>query len=268
MDQNIIVRDAKNVAGCATSTHDTMINWKERKISVEKIRDFTHICLDMMDDFDFVEGEVRKLIETSVQLKKDDQLLNGDGEAPNLNSIKLAASTFDAANATEGGSINFTESISKANIFDLIVVASAQIAVFGKDNAFMANTILINTVERYKNMMIKNDRGDYLIPPFVVRTANKEWTIDDMTVRTNPNILANTMYIFDSTKGTIYRRRGLTVEMSYENSTNFEHEVVTIKAYERLNLLIRNIDKNAFMFIADINAAITAITKPEPDPAP
>ena len=67
------------------------------------------------------------------------------------------------------------------------------------------------------------------------------------------------MYILDSTKGTVFQRKGVTVEMSFENSDNFERELVTVKAYERLNLRVRNNDANAFMHIADISAAITAI---------
>ena len=41
-----------------------------------------------------------------------------------------------------------------------------------------------------------------------------------------------------------------------------EKELVTVKAYERLNFRVRNVDANAFMHIADITAAIAAILKP------
>jgi hypothetical protein len=75
-------------------------------------------------------------------------------------------------------------------------------------------------------------------------------------------IPANQAYVFDSTKGTIFQRRGATVELAFENRENFEKELVTVKAYERLNFRVRNVDANAFMHIADLGAAITAITKP------
>ena len=84
------------------------------------------------------------------------------------------------------------------------------------------------------------------------------------TVRIIENQLVpeNEMYIFDSTKGVVYSRKGVTVDFSFENTDNFEKELVTVKAYERLNFRVRNVDANAFMHVADVNAAITAITKP------
>jgi hypothetical protein len=82
-----------------------------------------------------------------------------------------------------------------------------------------------------------------------------------MKVRSNPNVPANTMYMFDSTKGTIYMRKGMGLEMAYNNNDDFEHEVVTMKAYMRLNFLVRNVDKNAFMKCSDVAAALTAIAK-------
>ena len=66
----------------------------------------------------------------------------------------------------------------------------------------------------------------------------------------------------DSTKGTVVSRRGTTVEFGFENNDNFEKELVTVKAYERLNFLVRNVDANAFMHVPSIAAGITAITKP------
>jgi len=53
----------------------------------------------------------------------------------------------------------------------------------------------------------------------------------------------------------------MTVEFGFENNDNFEREIVTVKAYERLNLRVRNVDANAFMHVPDIATAITAITK-------
>jgi len=82
-----------------------------------------------------------------------------------------------------------------------------------------------------------------------------------MLVVENPNCPENEAYIFDSSKGRYYRRRGMVVEFAYENGTNFEQELVTVKAYERGNLRVRNNDANAFMHIDDIAAGIAAIER-------
>jgi hypothetical protein len=258
MDQETVVRDAKNVASAAVSTHTTKLTWKERNIQVTAVRDLIDIPIDMLEDYDFVEGELRNLIDTSVALKIDNGLLKGTGVNPELHSVNEVASEFNHANAVGV----WTGKVDDPNFFDLAIAMTSQIIALGQDGSFMPNTILVNTIDKYRNMLIKDDNGQYLLPPFVVRSNNKEYTVDGMVVRSNPNVDANTMYVFDSTKGVIYQRKGIVIEMSYENASNFETEVVTLKGYERLNLLIRNVNVNAFMKCSDVDAALAAISKP------
>jgi hypothetical protein len=54
-------------------------------------------------------------------------------------------------------------------------------------------------------------------------------------------------------------RKGVGLEMAYNNKDQFEYEVATMKGYLRMNLLIRNVDANAFMKCSDVQAAITAL---------
>jgi hypothetical protein len=86
--------------------------------------------------------------------------------------------------------------------------------------------------------------------------------IGSVQVIANNLVPVNEMYVMDSTKGTVVSRRGTTVEFGFENNDNFEKEIVTVKAYERLNFLVRNVDANAFLHVPDIASAITAITAP------
>lgn len=261
IDQETIVRDAKNVATAAASAHNTKVTWKERNIQISNVRDFVDVPLNMMEDYDFVEGEVRNLINSSVALKVDNDLLKGDGVHPNLHSVDEAASEFSAAN-TLGGTIEaWTGKVQEPNFYDLCIAMCSQIIALGQDGSYMPNVVLINTIDKYKNMLIKDANNNYILPPFVVRVGGNEYSMDNMQVRSNPNIPANSLYVFDSTKGTIYNRKGVVVELSYENRSNFETETVTIKAYRRLNLLIRNVNKNAFMKCSDVAAALLAIKK-------
>lgn len=262
IDQETAVRDAKNVATAGVTTHTTKLTWKERSIQITNVRDFIDIPINMLDDYEFVEGEIRRLIDSSVQLKIDNGLLKDDGTYPNLHSVDEVASEFDATN-TLGGTIEaWALKVQAPNLFDLVIAMSSQIVALGKDGSFMPNVVLVNTIDRYKSLLIKDKNDNYILPPFVARSGNQEFTIEGMVVKSNPNVAANSMYVMDSTKGTIYQRKNATIEMSFENNSNFETEVVTLKGYERLNLLIRNVDKNAFMKCSDVATAITAITKP------
>lgn len=262
IDQETITRDAKNVASAAASTHTSKITWKERSVQIVNVRDLVDVPIDMLSDYDFVEGELRNMLDVNVQLKVDAGLYNGDGIAPNLHSVDEVASEFDASN-TLGGSITaWSNTVDTPNIFDLVIAMTSQIVSLGQDGAYMPNVVLFNTIDRYKALLIKNKNGDYQMPPFVVRNGNKDYTIDGMIVRSNPGVAANSLMVFDSTKGTIYQRKAAVAEISYENASNFETEVATMKVYERLNLLIRNVNKNAFMKCSDIATALTALATP------
>lgn len=250
-DQETVVRDAKNVAGCAASTHNTKLTWKVRKIEMEKCRDFVHICQDMLEDFEWVSSEVRNLVDVDVQLQIDSQLLLGDNASPNLNSVDNVASTFAAG--------SYANTIQDAQIIDLLKVAASQIVDLGQNNKFMPNVILLNPIDFTQMELLKNANGNYLMPNWL--TANGT-TISGMRILRNQLVPAGEAYVMDSTKGTVINRKGITIEMSFENRENFEQELVTVKAYERLNFRVRNVDANAFMHIADIGAAIVAITAP------
>ena len=250
-DQETIVRDAKNVAGCAASTHNSKVTWQVRTLQITKVRDFVDVCVDMMEDYDFVEGEIRNLVSTDVALKVDSQLLLGTGVYPETNSVDAVASTFAAG--------DYATSVQDATLIDLIKVAGCQISDFGQNNKFMANTVLLNPVDACLMQLIKDADGNYMVPNWITSDGVN---IGAMRVIANQLIPANEAYVFDSSKGTIFQRKGATVELAFENRENFEKELVTVKAYERLNFRVRNVDANAFMHIADLGAAITAITKP------
>ena len=261
VDQDTVVRDAKNVAGCGASTHNTKVTFKKRTIEIEKVRDFVHICDDMLDDYSFVAGEIRNLISSSVELKIDNDLLLGTGVSPIINGVAKYASTFDAA----ASGANYANTAPSANVIDLFSTAGQQIKQFGMMNAYRPNVVAVNPKTAQLIKFLKNTQGDYLnnnqlVKQYFVDGAS-HYFIDGLQMIENPLVAENTAYVFDSRKGTIYYKPGVGIEFSYENRDNFETETVTVKAYRRLNLLVRNVDANAFMFISDINAGIAAINK-------
>lgn len=261
LDQETVVRDAKNVAACGTTTHNTKLTWKTYTVQQQKVRDFVHICLDMMDDYDFVEAEIRNLINSSLQLKVDSDLLLANGVAPNVNSIDSISATFDATSA----GANYFGEVEAATVIDLIVVAGAQISAFGSENFWEADTAYMNPKDITLLKLLKDNEENYIkgnsIAPRVIGMRNGNFLVDGtIEVIKNPNVPENEMYVFDSTRAAIVQRKTVVIEFSYENRENFETETVTVKGYERLNLWVRNVDANAFLHIDDIAAALVSIT--------
>jgi hypothetical protein len=128
----------------------------------------------------------------------------------------------------------------------------------------MPNYIHLNPVDATLLGLLKDGDKNYIsagtVNASVFRDMNGVLYINGMRVVENPNVPQNEAYIYDGRKGTFYRRKGVVVEFAYENGTNFESELVTVKAYERCNLWVSNNDTNAFMHIDDIAAGVVAIT--------
>lgn len=251
-EEDTVTRDAQVVVACATSTSTTKKTWTQVTVQIQKIRDFVDICIDMIDDYDFVASEVEQLVNESVKLKEESEILLGSG---NILSIDAIASEFSATNPLAP----FAGAFTSATLAELTGAMKAQIYTFGQERAWDANTIVMNYNDWVKFMHQKNADGDYLLPNFVMTGDS---TLNGMRVVTSPIVAPNTLYVFDSTKGQILDRQGATVEFSYENNDNFEHEVVTVKAVERLQFHVSNIERDAFMKCSDIATALTAITAP------
>lgn len=255
MEEDVITRDAGFVVACATSTHNTKKTWVKRTIELAKIRDIIDVCIDMLEDYGFIESEIRFLINESIQLKKENELLLGASANPtDMLSIDSISSEFNPANPLA----DFSASFQDANLEQLADAMAGQITVFGQENKWMPNVFLMSFVDFVKYRNLKDANGNKLIHTL----SDNIPTIAGMRVVTNPLIPSNTCYSIDTTQGRIKQRKGFTLNMSKENKDNIEHELATFVAYERVQFHVRQINRDAFMKCSDITTALAAITKP------
>jgi len=253
-EENVVTRDAKFVIACATSSHTTKKTWQKRTVELAKLRDVVDLCVDMLDDFSFVESEIRELVEESIMLKADYELLLGaSSAATDMLSIDSISSEFNPANPLAV----YTGKFQAPTLGDLTAAMKAQIYTFGQEKSWTADTVVMNYNDMITYLHAKDADNNYLFPNFVFGATD---VINGMRIVTSPIVSANTLYIFDSTKGSILDRKMLTVNSYFENNDNAEHELVTFVGVERLQFHVRNINRDAFMKTSDIEAAIAAIT--------
>lgn len=252
-EENVVTRDAKFVIACATSTHTTKKTWQKRTVELAKIRDIVDICIDMLDDYAFVESEIKQLVEESIKLKADYELLLGASvAATDMLSIDFISSEFNDANPLAV----YTGKFQSPTLGDLTAAMKAQIYTFGKERAWQADTVVMNYNDMITYLHAKDVNNNYLFPNFVFGATD---VVNGMRIVTSPIVSANTLYVFDSTKGSILDRKMLTIGSYFENNDNAEHELVTFVGVERLQFHVRNINRDAFMKCSDITAALTAI---------
>ena len=254
-EQETVVRNAQNVAVCSPVTSNTKETIITKNIITKKIKDVLKFCSDYANDYSFVEGRLRTLINDSVAFKADTDVLLGDGTGDNMSGIDSYASEFDASNtdAPIGATIN------NANYIDLILAMQAQIYTLGQENGYAPDTVILNYLDWFSLVLSSKDAdANYLD----YRNVNMGTAvINGMTVITSPDVAPNTCYVLDKTKGEMIINQNYEVSMAYENATDWESDLVAMKGSIRANLLVETPNVNAFMKCSDVAAGITSINK-------
>jgi len=255
IDQKSINLDAQGVAKCSTGFTSLTADEKELvRVNDVLLKDSTGICLDYASDYNFVEPEARFLLETSMVDIIETELVLGTDSSTSLKSIDSVSSEFSATNV----SAPLNGSIQDANFADLLLGMKMQINVLGKLGSFRADTALVNEADMFKLIeSAKDSQGQYLDPRVTV--VGGQLYVGSLALVSSLDVVANTAYVFDRTKGAILDRRMTTLQMSTENGTNFIDGEATLKATARLNFLVKNSQATAFMKCSDVETAIQAI---------
>jgi HK97 family phage major capsid protein len=245
IDQNAITRGADTVAETAQKP-ESVINWIERTLPLEVIADSIPVTKQAWADFDFLQGEVQRLLDTNLVLKEDEQLWDGDGTPPNLKGVYTSASAFSPTPY-----INIT---TVDNIYDLIAFVRTAIMT-GKQSKYSPTDVVLNPIDVLRYKLAKGTDGHYLFPPFV---SGNGTVIDNMRIHESSQVTANTMLVGDFRYGTRYTLGGVTVEMGHVDD-QFVKNTFTILAEKRVGLLVRNVDADAFLKVTNITSAINTL---------
>lgn len=210
----------------------------EAKANVRKITSFIKTSKEALDDIPALAGEINGELLTLVNLKKDAQVLSGDGLSNNLNGVITQAQAFT------GGDLAGT--IVSPNNFDVLVAAITEIAtaevVTGEPAGFMANYIVLNPVDIAAMKLTKSSTGEYVFPV----TLPGQTSVMEIPVISNARMTSGDFLVMDSTKGNLRIREGVTLDIGYEND-DFTKNLVTILAEMRLAFYIKSQHVKAFV---------------------
>jgi len=256
-EQDTVVRNAQNVAKCAAVTSTTKETLKVSSIETKVIKDQIDFCRLFINDYPFMESRINRLINQSIALRVDSQLLLGDGTGENTFSIDSVASTFDAANAV--ADIEF--SVQAPTLVDLLLGMETQIIELGEQGDFVPNIAIVNKVDWFIQVQSRKDQNDNYLDGRVTMVGGRPM-VGNMAIMWTTIMPQNEVYVFDSTKGEVVDRQELVIEIAFENKDNWEKQIASLQGYVRLNFLVEDNNANAFMHAPDVTAALTAITKP------
>ncbi len=213
--------------------------------NVKKVTAYIKVTKEMLDDVELMRSEIDQELTELINLKIDDQLLNGTGLTVNLSGINQTATAW-AAGA-------FALTIPTPNVFDVIRTAINQVRV----NLFEPNYIVMHPTDVAKMDLAKASDGHYVLPPFI---SNDGTTVSGIRVVSNTGVTVDNFLVGDFTKYGVRFKEGLTINVGYEND-DFTKNLVTILAEARLVGRVKSNHYGAFVK-GVISTSITALTKP------
>jgi hypothetical protein len=237
------VRAAAAIAEGAVFPESTA-TWVKKTLDIEKIGDTLPVSEEFFEDSEMFAAELGMFLETNVKIKRNADLINGDGISPNIKGIVTTVGAFTAV----------ASGISDANIYDLLVKVSEDITGTGGAK-YAPNFALMNIVDINKMKLKKDANENYMIPPFVSRDGSQ---VAGMLVLEENAIVANTMVVGDSRYARIYERKGIEMSRGMVNA-QFVEDMETLKVRTRLAFLIRDADVGGFRKVASISADLATL---------
>lgn len=211
------------------------------------------LTAELLEDAEYVASAFRMKMQEKAMLFTDLECYAGDGSDgvnPNhIYGIKGHATAYSAATTGTTGANGVVD----ANIGDLIddMILQGELSEQRGMNVLWMNPKDFGKFKRAKDL-----NGQYLF----VKDVNGQYSISGLNVVKSTAVTVNTMTIADSAKIQLWWKRNLEVKFSQMNGTDFVDDTYTAVLFLRNQVVVEGPDKTALIHVADINAAIAAIT--------
>lgn len=194
------------------------------ELATAPVRTIAHLfkaSRQILDDVKGLASYIDGRARYGLQLAEENQLLFGNGTGANVLGIAPQASTF-----------NPSISLPNSTAIDRIRLALLQ-AVLAE---FPASGIVLNPIDWAGIELEKDKEGRYIIGNPINGTTPRLWNIP--VVETQAMTANNFLVGAFNMAAQIYDRMDMEVLISTENDKDFENNMVTIRAEERLALTV------------------------------
>jgi HK97 family phage major capsid protein len=212
--------------------------------NVKKVTAYIKVTKEMLDDVELMRSEIDQELTELINLKIDDQLLNGTGLTVNLTGI--------TTNATAWAAGAFALAIPTPTKWDVLRTAINQVRV----NLFEPNYIVMHPTDVTGMELSKDSTGQYVMPPFAALDGT---IVSGIRVVANTGVTIDKFLVGDFSKSGVRFKEGVTINVGYEND-DFTKNLVTILAEARLVQRVKSNHYGAFVY-GDFSDAVTALTK-------
>lgn len=225
MKESTFTNAAATVAEGGTKPESTLI-FDQATDPVQKIAHWLPVTEEMLEDVPAIRAYIDARLRLGVELVEEDQLLNGNGTAPNIRG--LLNRTGLATTVVSGGS----PGSSNADAIFTQMFSGIAFTSFIQPDGIIMNPTNWAAIALSKNA----DDQYYAGGPFNTPPIPRLW---GLPVVLTPSIAANTALVgaFKSA-AQIFRKGGIRVEASNSHASYFITNLVAIRAEERLALAV------------------------------
>lgn len=199
--------------------------------TLAKIAALTKISDEMIEDFGFVADYINSQLIYELSVVEEQQLLNGDGTGNNLTGLLKR----------EGLQVHNITSTTSGDQFDGLFEAMQKVPLATN---LTADAMAINPVDYIRLRLAKDANGQYIAGgPFQGQYGNGGILVNPpvwglRTIDTNAVPIGS--YVLGAFRqgATVLRKGGIRVDATNLNDKDFENNLVTMRAEERLGLMV------------------------------
>jgi HK97 family phage major capsid protein len=216
---------------------------------VRKIAHWLPVTEEMLEDVPQMRSYIDARLIVGVKLIEDDQLLNGDGIAPNILGLR----------ARPGLAADIVRTGTETNADALLRQA---LAIFAH-SYLMPDGFVLNPADWANTLLTKTTAGDYYTGgPFSPIQGAALW---GLPVAVTPMMTPATGFVGAfKTAAQLFRRGGIRVEASNSHADFFIKNLVAIRAEERLALAVYR--PGAFGEVTSLLGAAGVLSAPQSAP--
>ncbi|MDK8637528.1 phage major capsid protein [Corynebacterium imitans] len=224
-------RIAEGGAGTvAEGARKPFVRFAEFQVESEKLKKIaalTRITDETAEDLNFIRSWIDNTLIYELSVVEEEQLLRGDGTGSNITGLlnREGVQQFDI----------------DGDLFDGLLTASQKVP---EATDFQADALVMHTADYLRLRTAKDGNGQYLAGgPFQNQYGNGGLIMNPapwgLRVVDTPAIEQGSYLLGAFRQGaTVLRKGGLRVDSTNTNADDFEHNLITLRAEERLGLMV------------------------------
>lgn len=227
--EDVFVNNAAETAEKAEKP-ESSFTMSEQVANVATVAHWIKISEQLAQDEAAVAAYITRRMTWGVNLRVENQIINGDGVAPNIGGL-LAPGNFTDHGYTTA---QFTTlGLTPTNQFDLLGKVVGDCA----SSDYPANVIILNPADWWLLRLKKDDNGQYMLgQPGSLDPIPRIWGLP--VVSSNAMPVGKFLVASLREAATLYNRSGIMVAMSDSDDDNFTKNLITLRVERRCGLAV------------------------------